>query len=167
MNLFRESGSLITYILDKGLIKNHKTDDLWLNDKIFDVFTNIFSIIAIQILNVMNSGEKRLKVNDPFYEDRKKISLEAHASGCLIQSVLTHRLYTPKEFLNSGEKVTYTRLGLENYPSVTRLYPGYILESRVKMVEQAKEELTKAEADLQDVIKKVITTFDFKPKSKR
>ncbi|RQO69399.1 hypothetical protein DBR43_15040 [Pedobacter sp. KBW06] len=115
----------------------------------------------------MASGEKKTKVNDPFYEDRLKISLQAHASGCLIQSILTKKLYTPKEFLNSDEKVTYTNLGLENYPSVTRLYPGYILESRVKIVEQAKEELAKAEADLQDVIKKVITTFDFTPKSKR
>src|ERR1700709_2468149 len=110
----------------------------------------------------MDSLDKKVQENDPYYEDRKRISLEAHDTGCLIHSRATQKLYTPKEFLVSGEKVTYNVMVDKQYPSVTKFYPLYLLEVKTKALDKAKTELVKAETELQEVINKIIVTFDLK-----
>lgn len=107
------------------------------------------------------------KTKDAFYDERVKHATKAHASGCLIYSQNTKKLYTPREYVESGEKVTYTRIGLDNTVNLTLLYPKMVLGSRIERVNKAQADLVAAEADLQSAIEKIFVTFDFQTKTKK
>lgn len=103
---------------------------------------------------------------DPYYEQRVEYAIKAHKNGCLIFSPQKKKLYTPREFVESGEEVSFSRPGLEDYINFTQLYPKMALEARIERVQKAQADLAAAEKELEDVIKKVLKAFKFIPRKK-
>jgi len=105
----------------------------------------------------MNGKIKKMK--DPDYDKRLDIAMKAHESGCLIYSCDTCEWYTPREFVESDEKVVYTRNGLTDYHNFSTFYPKFAIESELS-------KLHKAEERFQKFMSKVQSAFDYNPKPK-
>jgi len=102
------------------------------------------------------------KMQDPDYEKRLNIAMKAHELGCLIYSSDTGEWYTPREFVESDEKVVYTRNGLTEYHNFSTFYAKFAIESELS-------KLHKAEERFQKFMTKVQKAFDYtsKPKLKK
>ena len=48
---------------------------------------------------------------DPNYEGRKKVAIKAFNGGYVIFAKDSQRFYTPREFLNSDERVIIEKIG--------------------------------------------------------
>jgi hypothetical protein len=99
------------------------------------------------------------KTEDIEYQERLKIAMKAFEAGCVIRSNDTGKWYTPREFLESDEKVIYTRKGLQDFHNFTTFYPASAIKSRL-------DALHKAEQDFHEFMIKIVHAFDFSPKKK-
>lgn len=94
------------------------------------------------------------------YHDRLKIAMEAYNKGCVIFSENTRKWYTPREFVDSDEKVIFKRVGLDNYSNFTNFYPAFAIKSKL-------EALHDAEQEFQDFMKKMLNAFELRPLDKK
>jgi hypothetical protein len=99
------------------------------------------------------------KLDDIEYQERLKIAMKAFEAGCVIRSNDTGKWYTPREFLESDEKVVYTRKGLQDFHNFTTFYPASAIKSRL-------DALREAEQDFHEFMTKIVHAFDFSPKKK-
>jgi hypothetical protein len=104
--------------------------------------------------------EGRLKkTEDKEYQQRLEIAMKAFEAGCVIRSNDTGKWYTPREFLESNEKVIYTRKGLEDFRNFSTFYPASAIKSRL-------DALHNAEQEFHEFMTKIVHAFDFSPKKK-
>lgn len=92
--------------------------------------------------------------NDPDYEARKKLSVKAFESGCVICS--KGKFYTPREFLESDEKVTFMKSGMQEYSNCPLHYPKHAIERKL-------EDLRKAHKEFESFMQSLITAFELHP----
>jgi hypothetical protein len=88
------------------------------------------------------------------YEARKKLSIKAFDSGCVICS--NGKFYTPREFLESDEKVTFMRNGLDEYSNCALHYPKNAIERKL-------EDLRKAHREFESFMQSLTTAFELHP----
>ena len=91
---------------------------------------------------------------DPDYEARKKVSVKAFESGCVI--CLNGKFYTPRAFLESDEKVTFMTSGTQEYSNCTLHYPRHAVERKL-------EDLRKAHKEFESFMQSLITAFELNP----
>jgi hypothetical protein len=115
----------------------------------------------------MKGTHKKTGGIDPDYEERRKVALRAYEKGLLIHSQTTGMIYTPREFLDSNEKVIYELRGVETYSNLTHFYPKAAIETKLGNLRRARGELEKAERDLQDFMDRLLKAFEVLPKNKQ
>jgi hypothetical protein len=91
------------------------------------------------------------------YKQKREIAVRAFESGCIIFSQDTRKWYTPREFMESDEKVVFKVLGLDKYSNFTLFYPKHAIEREM-------EKLYKAQADFDTFMKKVLDNFEISAK---
>jgi hypothetical protein len=91
---------------------------------------------------------------DTDYEARKKVSVKAFESGCVI--CLNGKFYTPRAFLESDEKVTFMTSGTQEYSNCTLHYPRHAVERKL-------EDLRKAHKEFESFMQSLITAFELHP----
>jgi hypothetical protein len=91
------------------------------------------------------------------YKQKREIAVRAFNSGCIIYSQDTYKWYTPREFMESNERVVLKEAGLEKYSNFTLLYPKHAIEREM-------EKLKKAQLDFDIFMKKVFDAFDISGK---
>jgi len=94
------------------------------------------------------------------YEARLKISKKAFEEGCVIRSSVTRTFYTPREFLDSDEKVEIKIYGMQEYSDFTLHYPANAINFKM-------EELAKSNQQFQDFMKKMLNAFELSPLDKK
>nr|WP_199083049.1 hypothetical protein [Pedobacter sp. ASV19] len=102
------------------------------------------------------------KPKDAHYDKRVEIAIKAYKNGCFVFSIKSQKLYTPREYVESGEEVSYS-VGFDQYPDVTLLYPKKAFEAAHEKVVKAKHELMQSEINLQNVLQKIFVNYDLKP----
>jgi hypothetical protein len=91
---------------------------------------------------------------DADYEARKKLSVKAFEAGCVICS--NGKFYTPRAFLESGEKVTFMMSGTKKYSNCTLHYPKHAIERKL-------EDLKKVHLEFELFMQSLITAFELHP----
>lgn len=115
----------------------------------------------------MDKADKNFSGNDPDYEERREVAMRAYEKGLLIHSQTTGRLYTPREFLDSKEKLIYENRGVKRYSNLTHFYPKAVIDAKLGKLQKARVELDKAENDLQDFLVRLMNAFEISPKKKQ
>lgn len=115
----------------------------------------------------MKNQKPPVDPNDPDYKARVTLAIKAYDCGCFIHSSVTRRLYTPREFVESSEKVVQDLLTNGGACNMTLHYPKAMLQTKLGILRKAKLELDKAEQDVQDIVTKLITAFDIHPMAKK
>ena len=95
---------------------------------------------------------------DPSYNAKLVHAKDAHNARCWIYSIATKKVYTPREFMESGEKVTIYR-GKEDEAQFKIVDPRKILSNLLAEI-QDKNALA---ADLH---KRIFEYYDVQPKPK-
>lgn len=95
-----------------------------------------------------------IKLNNPDYEARKKLSIKAFEAGCVICS--NGKFYTPRDFLESDVKVTFMTSGTQEYSNCALHYPKHAVQRKI-------EDLRKAQHEFESFIQSLTTAFDFHP----
>jgi hypothetical protein len=95
-----------------------------------------------------------IKLNDPDYEARKKLSIKAFEAGCVICS--NGKFYTPRDFLESDVKVTFLKSGMQEYSNCPLHYPKHAIERKL-------EDVRKAQQELESFMQSLTTAFEFHP----
>jgi hypothetical protein len=90
------------------------------------------------------------------YEARKKLAVRAFEKGTLIYSTASRKFYTPREFLDSNEKVVITKNGLDELCNCKLHYPKNAIEKKL-------EDLRNAQLEFDMFMKKVMTAFELHP----
>ena len=90
------------------------------------------------------------------YEARKKLAVRAFEKGTLIYSTASRKFYTPREFLDSNEKVVITKNGLDELCNCNLIYPKSAVERKL-------EDLQKAQQEFDRFMKKLMTAFELHP----
>jgi hypothetical protein len=96
------------------------------------------------------------KPEDPDYEARLKVALKAFDNGLVIFCTTTQKLYTPRTFVESGEKVIITKHGLDEYSNCVLHYPKDAIGRKL-------EDLHKAQKDFDSFMEMMMTAFDLHP----
>jgi hypothetical protein len=96
----------------------------------------------------------KIKLIDPDYEARKKLSVKAFEAGCVICS--NGKFYTPRDFLESDVKVTFMMSGMQEYSNCPLHYPKHAIERKL-------EDLRKAQQEFESFIQSLTTAFEFHP----
>jgi hypothetical protein len=94
--------------------------------------------------------------NSEAYKQKLKLAMSAFESGCIIYSQDTCRWLTPREFMESDERVVLKGDGLEKYSNFTLIYPKQAIERNL-------EDLRRAQTDFDAIMKKVLTAFEISP----
>ena len=95
--------------------------------------------------------------NSEAYKAKLKIAMKAFEKGCFIHSKETQKLYTPREFMESDERVEIKMYALQEYSNMNLLYPDYLVKSKL-------EALQKAQKDYNDFMAKVVDSFTLSPR---
>lgn len=95
--------------------------------------------------------------NSEAYKAKLKIALKAFDTGSLIISTETQKWYTPREFMESNERVQVKTYGMQEYSNFTLHYAQNAIKKKL-------EELHLAQAELDAMVEKVLTAFEFSPK---
>ena len=90
------------------------------------------------------------------YQARKRLAVKAFESGTLIYSTYSHKFYTPREFLDSNEKVVITKNGMDELCNCKLHYPKNAIERKL-------EDLRRAQDEFDSFLKKVMTAFELHP----
>ncbi|WP_316743794.1 hypothetical protein [Pedobacter antarcticus] len=93
------------------------------------------------------------------YDKRREIATKAFEGGFVIFSQASQKWYTPREFLDSNEQVTYTKAGVSVVPNVNFYYPAYAIKKRM-------EKLQLEEKDFNDFMDRVNIAFEMVPRKK-
>ena len=93
-------------------------------------------------------------INDPDYEARKKLSIKAFETGCVICS--QGKFYTPRAFLESDVKVTFFTSGMKEYSNCALHYPTHAIQRKL-------EDLKKAHLEFESFIQSLTTAFELHP----
>jgi hypothetical protein len=95
-------------------------------------------------------------LKNPDYEARLEVSLKAFESGCVIFSSTTKTFYTPRDFLDSDEKVIITKLGLDEHSNCILHHPKHAISRKI-------EDLQKAHKDFENFVQRMMTAFELHP----
>jgi hypothetical protein len=101
--------------------------------------------------------------NDESYKLRVEVSKKAFNNHCLIFSPESQKWYTPREFLESNEKVERKPVGMHDYYNVSFFNPQSAILRQLEM-------LQKAQKGLDELILKVNSSFEIiskPPKTKK
>jgi hypothetical protein len=90
------------------------------------------------------------------YKQKLELAMKAFDAGCIIYSQDTCNWYTPREFMESNERVVWKMLGLEKHSNFTLMYPRHAIERKM-------EDLQKAQIEFDVFIKKVLGAFQIGP----
>ena len=93
---------------------------------------------------------------DPNYEGRKKIALKAFNGGYMIFAQDSQRFYTPREFVNSSEKVVIKKIGLDEYMNCTLIDAKHAIGRKL-------EDLQKAQKEFDQFMNSMMNAFDLHP----
>jgi hypothetical protein len=94
--------------------------------------------------------------NSGAYKQKLEMAMSAFESGCLIYSHDTCKWLTPREFMESDERVVLKGDGLEKYTNFTLMYPKQAIERKL-------EDLHKAQSNFDAFMKKVLNAFTISP----
>jgi hypothetical protein len=82
--------------------------------------------------------------------------MDALNSGCVINSNDTRKWYTPREFMESDERVVFTIIDLNEHINFTLIYPKHAIKRKL-------DELHAAEEDFQSFMPKMLNAFKLSP----
>ncbi|WP_316743401.1 hypothetical protein [Pedobacter antarcticus] len=97
--------------------------------------------------------------NSEEYQNRKKLALEAYEKGCVIFSPQSQRFYTPREFIDSDEIVTYKMVGMSKFSNCGLMEPKYAIAKKLEV-------RNRAEIDFKDFMERMMKAFELHPKGK-
>jgi hypothetical protein len=95
--------------------------------------------------------------NSDAYKAKLALSIKAFEKGCFIHSKDTGKLYTPREFLESDEKIKIETYAQQDYSNMTLHYVDYLMKSKLA-------ELRKAQQDYDEFMQKVVEGFSLTPR---
>jgi hypothetical protein len=90
------------------------------------------------------------------YKAKVKVALKAFECGCLISCHDSGKMYTPREFMDSDEKVIIKQVDVYNMPNYTLMYPKHAIGRKL-------EELQEAQKEFESFIVRVLNAFDLEP----
>lgn len=91
------------------------------------------------------------------YKEKLELAMKAFEKGCFIHSKDTGKLYTPREFLESNERITTSVYAQQNYSNMTLHYVDYLVKSKLEAIKLAQDEYN-------SFMTKVIDNFKLNPK---
>jgi hypothetical protein len=95
-----------------------------------------------------------MKINsDESYKLRLEVSTKAFNNNCLIFSPESQKWYTPREFLESKEKVERKPVGMHDFYNVSIFNPQHAIERQLEM-------LQKAQSGLDELMHKLNNSFE-------
>lgn len=90
------------------------------------------------------------------YKAKLALAMKAFEQGCFIFSVDTKKLYTPREFMDSTERVTSTMYAQQEIFNINLLYIDHLVKSKL-------EDLRRAQEEYDTFMKKVFEGFNLSP----
>ena len=93
---------------------------------------------------------------DSNYEGRKKVAIKAFNGGYVIFAKDSQRFYTPREFLNSDERVIIEKIGLDEYMNCTLIDAKHAIGRKL-------EDLQKAKKEFDQFMNSMMNAFDLHP----
>lgn len=90
------------------------------------------------------------------YKDKLKVAMDAFNSGCVIHSNDTGKWYTPREFMDSNERLVFTKVDFNEHINFTLIYPSHAIKRKL-------HDLQAAEQDFQSFMLKMLDAFQLSP----
>lgn len=98
-----------------------------------------------------------LDKNSEAYKAKLELAKKAFEKGCFIHCKDSGKLYSPREFMESNERIKSEMYAQQNYSNMTLHYVDYLLRTKL-------EQLNTAQQEYNEFMKKVVNAFELSPK---
>ncbi len=94
--------------------------------------------------------------NSEAYKEKAKVALKAFECGCVICCHESGKTYTPREYMDSDERVVVKRIELQEFNNYTLMYPRYAIGRKL-------EDLNEAYKEFHSFMDRMLNAFELHP----